>query len=484
MSLYSLDDPRLLDLYINGSWRPASDGARFDVTDPATGAFIASVASGSAEDGRSAIDAAAGALDSWASTAPRQRAEILRRAFEIMIEHRDELADLIVLESGKSWADAQGEITYAAEFFRWFAEEAVRAVGHVQTAPNGDKRILTVYQPIGVSVLITPWNFPAAMATRKMGPALAAGCTVVLKPASDTPLTALALAALMERAGVPAGVVNVLPSRRSGDVAEAMLLDPRTRKLSFTGSTEVGRGLLELAARNVVSCSMELGGNAPFVVFADADLDAAVEGAMVAKMRNGGESCIAANRFIVEQTVAGEFSRRLAEAMGALRVGPGQDRETQVGPMINERAAQDIDAMVQASIAAGAQVLVGGERPSGPGAFYPPTVLGGLRADDPILDIEIFGPVAPVVSFADEAEAVALANATPFGLAAYVYTSDLARALRVSERIDAGMVGVNRGFISDPAAPFGGVKQSGLGREGGHEGLLEFLEAKYIAVQW
>ena len=484
MALYSIEDPQQLDLYVDGAWTPASDGQRFDVIDPATGEVIASVANGSSDDASAAVDAAARALTTWSATAPRHRAEILRRAYELMIEHRDEIAALIVLESGKSQSDAQGEVTYAAEFFRWFAEEAVRAVGHVQTAPNGDKRILTVYQPIGVSVLITPWNFPAAMATRKMGPALAAGCTVVLKPASDTPLTALALAVVMERAGVPAGVVNVLPSRRSGAVAEAMLTDPRTRKLSFTGSTEVGRTLLELAARNVVSCSMELGGNAPFVVFADADLDSAVEGAMVAKMRNGGESCIAANRFIVEAPVAGEFSRRLAAEMAALRVGPGSDPATQVGPMINERAAADIAALVDSSVAAGAKVLVGGERPEGPGAFYPPTVLEGLSPDDPILDAEIFGPVAPVMTFASEDEAITLANATPFGLAAYVYTGDLARALRVSERIEAGMVGVNRGFISDPAAPFGGVKQSGLGREGGHEGLLEFLEAKYIAVDW
>ncbi len=401
-----------------------------------------------------------------------------------MIENRDELAALISLESGKAWSDAQGEVTYAAEFFRWFSEEAVRATGHVQTAPNGDKRILTVLQPVGVSVLITPWNFPAAMATRKMGPALAAGCPVVLKPASDTPLTALALAVLMERAGAPAGVVNVLPSRRSGAVAEAMLAQPATRKLSFTGSTEVGRTLLELAARNVVNCSMELGGNAPFIVFGDSDIDAAVEGAMVAKMRNGGESCIAANRFIVEDSVADDFSAKLALAMGAMKVGPGSDRASQVGPMINVRAVDDIASMVDSSVAAGATVLVGGARPEGPGAYYPPTVLSGLTSNDPILDVEIFGPVAPVVAFSGEDEAVALANATPFGLAAYVYTGDLGRALRVAERVDAGMVGVNRGFISDPAAPFGGVKQSGLGREGGHEGLLEFLEAKYIAVDW
>jgi succinate-semialdehyde dehydrogenase/glutarate-semialdehyde dehydrogenase len=482
--LYDLKDPAVSQLFIGGDWAPASDGATFDVTDPATGELIVTVASGSADDARRAVDAAEAARESWAATAPRARAEILRRAFELMNEHREELATLIVRESGKSWADAQGEVTYAAEFFRWFAEEAVRATGHVQTAPNGDKRILTVLQPVGVSVLITPWNFPAAMATRKIGPALAAGCPVVLKPASDTPLTALALGLLLRQAGVPDGVVNVMPSRRSGQVAEAMLTHPATRKLSFTGSTEVGRTLLELAARNVVNCSMELGGNAPFVVFADADIEAAVEGAMVAKMRNGGESCIAANRFIVEEPVAAAFSARLAEAMAALRVGPGLDQQTEVGPMINTRAVDDIAGMVDASIAHGATLLTGGERPTGTGAYYPPTVISGLRSDDPILDAEIFGPVAPVVSFSTEQDAIALANATPFGLAAYVYTGDLARALRVSERIDAGMVGVNRGFISDPAAPFGGVKQSGLGREGGHEGLLEFLEAKYIAVDW
>ncbi len=482
--LYDLSDPSRSQLFIGGTWMPASDGATFDVTDPATGDVIATVSSGSPDDAQAAVSAAADSAAAWAASAPRHRAEILRRAFDLMNEHRDELAALIVKESGKAWSDAQGEITYAAEFFRWFAEEAVRATGHVQTAPNGDKKILTILQPVGVAVLITPWNFPAAMATRKIGPALAAGCPVVLKPASDTPLTALALGLLLKEAGVPDGVVNVLPSRRSGAVAEAMLTHSATRKLSFTGSTEVGRTLLELAARNVVNCSMELGGNAPFIVFADADLDAAIDGAMVAKMRNGGESCIAANRFIVEESISDEFSRRLADSMAALRVGPGMDQQSQVGPMINDRAAADIAGMVDASVAHGAQLLTGGQRPDGPGAFYPPTVISNLKADDPILDIEIFGPVAPIVSFADESEAIALANATPFGLAAYVYTSDLGRALRVSERVDAGMVGVNRGFISDPAAPFGGVKQSGLGREGGHEGLLEFLEAKYIAVDW
>ena len=482
--LYDLGDLDHVNLHIGGKWVPASDGATFDVNDPSTGDLIAQVASGSAQDAVAAVDAAAAAAPAWAATAPRHRGEILRRAFELMLEHRDEIAELIVRESGKSWNDAQGEVTYAAEFFRWFSEEAVRATGHVQVAPNGDKKILTILQPVGVSVLITPWNFPAAMATRKMGPALAAGCTVVLKPASDTPLTALALAELMRLAGTPDGVVNVLPSRRSGIVAEAMLTHPATRKVSFTGSTEVGRGLLELAARNIINCSMELGGNAPFLVFADADLDAAIEGAMVAKMRNGGESCIAANRFIVEESVVEDFSRGLAAAMGALTVGPGLDRQMQVGPMINPRAAEDIACLVDASIAAGSTALIGGERHDGPGSYYPPTVLSGISADDPILDVEIFGPVAPVVAFTTEEEAIALANATPFGLAAYVYTGDLARALRVSERVHAGMVGVNRGFISDPAAPFGGVKQSGLGREGGHEGLLEFLEAKYIALDW
>ncbi|MFO7961760.1 MAG: NAD-dependent succinate-semialdehyde dehydrogenase [Nitriliruptoraceae bacterium] len=471
-------------LYIGGQWRDASDGARIEVMDPASDAVIADVASGTPEDGRSAVDAAAEAAADWAATAPRERGEILRRSYELMIEHRDELAELIVLEGGKSRRDAEGEVTYAAEFFRWFAEEAVRGTGHVQTAPGGDKRILTILQPMGVSILVTPWNFPAAMATRKIGPALAAGCTVVLKPASDTPLTALAIAHLMERAGTPAGVVNVVTSRRSGPIVSAMLEHPATRKLSFTGSTEVGRLLLKQAADSIIDCSMELGGNAPFIVFADADLDAAVEGAMVAKMRNAGESCIAANRFLVEASIAEEFASRLATQMSDLKVGPGTDPDNDVGPMINGPSCDEIAELVTASVSAGATVLTGGGRREGPGHFFEPTVLGGVTADAPILSEEIFGPVAPVVSFSSDDEAVTIANDTPYGLAAYVYTSDLGRALRIAERVDAGMVGVNRGFISDPAAPFGGVKQSGLGREGGHEGLLEFLEAKYIAVDW
>jgi succinate-semialdehyde dehydrogenase/glutarate-semialdehyde dehydrogenase len=471
------------DLYIGGKWLPSADGGRFEVRDPATDAMIVAVANGTVEDGIDGIRAAYDASPEWAATSPRDRAEILRRAFELMIEHRDDMAELIVRESGKSWSDASGEVTYAAEFFRWFSEEAVRATGSIQTAPGGDKKILVLLEPVGVSILVTPWNFPAAMATRKIGPALAAGCTVVLKPASDTPLTAMAIGALLAEAGVPPGVVNVIPSRNY-DMVGAMLDDPRTRKLSFTGSTHVGRILLERAARTIVNCSMELGGNGPFLVFGDADLDAAVEGAMAAKMRNAGESCIAANRFYVEASVVDEFGARLADAMATLRVGPGLDRENDVGPLINAAARDEIALLVGASVARGAKVLTGGRAPEGPGCYYEPTVLTNVDPSDAILDEEIFGPVAPVVSFETEAEVIEMANRTEYGLAAYVYTSDLARALRISEAIDTGMVGINRGFISDPAAPFGGTKQSGLGREGGHEGLMEFLEHKYLAIDW
>jgi succinate-semialdehyde dehydrogenase / glutarate-semialdehyde dehydrogenase len=472
------------DLSIGGSWAASSDGERFDVHDPATGEVLASVASGSADDATAAIAAADVAAAEWRETAPRERGEVLRRAFEAMIARREEIAEVIVRESGKAWADAVGEVTYAAEFYRWFSEEAVRAGGSLSTAPAGDKRILAIHQPVGVSVLVTPWNFPAAMATRKIGPALAAGCTVVLKPASDTPLTALLLAELMAEAGAPAGVVNVVPSRRSGASVGTMLADPRTRKVSFTGSTEVGRVLLEQAAQQILNCSMELGGNAPFVVFDDADVDAAVDGAMVAKMRNGGESCIAANRFLVHSAVADEFAGKLADRMAALRVGPGMDRASEVGPVINEAAREEIAGFVDNSVTGGARVLAGARIPSGPGWFYEPTVLAGVDRDDPLLAHEIFGPVAPVTSFTTDDEALELANATEFGLAAYVYSGDLARGLRAAEAIEAGVVGLNRGFLSDPAAPFGGMKQSGLGREGAHEGLLEFLETKYIAAAW
>ncbi|MEV4347393.1 NAD-dependent succinate-semialdehyde dehydrogenase [Actinoplanes sp. NPDC049596] len=472
------------ELFIGGKWVPSSTGDRFDVRDPATGEVIATVADGSEADAIAAVDAAAEAGPAWAATAPRVRGEALRRAWELMTERADDLAKLISLENGKALTDAKGEVTYAAEFFRWFAEEAVRGAGDFATAPSGANRILVTRQPVGVCVLVTPWNFPAAMATRKIGPALAAGCTVVLKPASDTPLTALAMAAILAEAGVPSGVVNVLPSRSSGKVVGKMLKDPRVRKLSFTGSTEVGRILLAQAADNVINTSMELGGNAPFLVFADADLDAALEGAMIAKMRNGGEACTAANRFYVEQSVAAAFSEKLAERMSALRVGPGTDENTQVGPLVNEDTVGKVDSLVKDALQGGATAATGGTRPDGPGYYYPPTVLTGVAPDAPILKEEIFGPVAPIVTFTDEAEAVRLANDTEFGLVAYVYTQDLARGLRVSEAIEAGMVGLNRGLVSDPAAPFGGVKQSGIGREGGHEGLLEYLESKYIAVNW
>ncbi len=472
------------DLYINGRWTPSSDAERFDVADPATGQTIASVASGSADDATAAVAAAYDAGKSWRQTAPRERGEILRRSFEAMIARRDEIAEVIVRESGKSWSDAIGEVNYAAEFFRWFSEEAVRMDGHVVTAPGGDKTIIARHQPVGVAVLVTPWNFPAAMATRKVGPALAAGCTVVLKPASDTPLTALLIAQLMEDAGVPAGVVNVVPSRRSGATVGTMLQDDRVRKLSFTGSTEVGRILLEQASTQVLNCSMELGGNAPFVVMGDADLDAAVEGAMVAKMRNGGESCIAANRFYVEHGVADEFARRLSDAMAALRLGPGMDRDADVGPLINEPAREEIAGWVADSVAAGSRVLTGASIPTREGWFYQPTVLSAVDRDDPLLDHEVFGPVAPVVAFSGEDEALELANDTEFGLAAYVYSGDLGRGLRLADGIESGVVGINRGFVSDPAAPFGGMKQSGLGREGSHAGLLEFVETKYIAASW
>jgi succinate-semialdehyde dehydrogenase/glutarate-semialdehyde dehydrogenase len=474
----------LTDLFVGGKAVPASDGGRFDVLDPATGQVVTTVADGTVDDALAAVSAAEDAAEQWAATSPRGRAEILRRAFELMTQQADELAALISLENGKALADARGEVAYAAEFFRWYAEEAVRASGTVLTAPSGANKILVLQQPVGICVLVTPWNFPAAMATRKIGPALAAGCTVVLKPASDTPLTALAMARVLDEAGVPPGVVNVLPARRSGAVVSAMLHDPRVRKLSFTGSTEVGRVLLKEAADHVVNSSMELGGNAPFLVFADADLDAALEGAMVAKMRNAGEACTAANRFYVECSVAEEFSRRLAGRMAALRVGPGSEEDTEVGPLVNEDSAAKVDELVRGAVHEGATAVVGGRRPDREGFYYEPTVLVGVLPGSAILGEEIFGPVAPVVSFEDEAEAVRLANATEYGLVSYVYTSDLARGLRVSEALESGMVGLNRGLVSDPAAPFGGVKQSGLGREGGHDGMLDYLESKYVAVQW
>lgn len=471
-------------LFIDGQWRDASDGRSLPVFDPSSEKLIAEVADASVQDGLDAVAAASRAAPAFARLPGRERAEMLRRCFELMMRDKEYLAELISYENGKSLADARGEVAYAAEFFRWFSEEAVRLNGQLGTAPGGANRILVQYQPIGVSVLITPWNFPAAMATRKMAPALAAGCTCVLKPASETPLTAFAMAALMAEAGVPAGVVNIVTTSEPGAVVDAMLADPRVRKLSFTGSTQVGRTLLRSAAGQVISCSMELGGNAPFVVFDDADIDAAIEGAMIAKMRNGGEACTAANRFYVQRGVYDSFATKLAARMGAIQVGSGLDAATGCGPLITPKAVNKVSELVDDAVARGARVLAGGTRPEGRGYFYMPTVLADVPRDAKLLGEEIFGPVAPLVVFDTEAEAIEMANNTEYGLVAYVYTQDMAKGLRVSEQIESGMVALNRGLVSDPAAPFGGVKQSGLGREGAHEGILEFSEAKYIATNW
>jgi succinate-semialdehyde dehydrogenase/glutarate-semialdehyde dehydrogenase len=470
-----------LDLLIGGKAVAASGGGTFEVIDPATGERIAEVADGTVEDAAAAVDAADAAAESWAATAPRQRAEILRKAFELMTSRADELAHLISLENGKALTDARGEVAYAAEFFRWYAEEAVRASGELTTAPSGANRIMVMRQPVGIAVLVTPWNFPAAMATRKIGPALAAGCTVVLKPASDTPLTALLMGKILDDAGVPAGVVNVLPSRRSGAVVSAMLHDPRVRKLSFTGSTEVGRVLLKEAADQVVNCSMELGGNAPFVVLEDADLEVAVAGAMAAKMRNGGEACTAANRFHVHESVAEPFTAAFTAAMEAVRVGPGFEADAQLGPLINAAAREKVERLVADAVDRGARVRTGGTSLPGPGFFYPPTVLDNVQRGSAMLAEEVFGPVAPIMTFATQEEAIELANDTEYGLVAFVFSRDLRRAMAVGEAIETGMVGLNRGIVSDPAAPCGGAKQSGLGREGGDHGLYEFLEPKYFA---
>jgi succinate-semialdehyde dehydrogenase/glutarate-semialdehyde dehydrogenase len=472
------------NLYIGGQWRKAAAGKTIDVLDPSTGKVITAIADASIEDAMEAVKAAYDAGPAWAATAPRKRSEVLRRCFELMIERKDMLAELISLENGKALADAHGEVAYAAEFFRWFSEEAVRLNGEISTAPSGANKILVQHQPIGVAVLVTPWNFPAAMATRKIAPALAAGCTCVLKPAAETPLTAYALAAIYEEAGVPAGVVNVITTEKSGAAVSKMLHDPRVRKLSFTGSTEVGRKLLHEAADTVISCSMELGGNAPFIVFDDADLDAAVEGAMIAKMRNGGEACTAANRFYVQEGIVDAFSKKLAERMGAMKVGPGYDKATQCGPLINQKAIDRIDGLVKDAESRGATVLTGGAPLDRDGFYFPPTVLRDVAEEAAITSEEIFGPIAALSTFKSEEQVIAAANRTEYGLISYVYTRDLARGLRISEKLESGMVGLNRGLVSDPAAPFGGVKQSGLGREGAHHGILEFCETKYISVSW
>ena len=472
------------ELYIGGAWRPASDGARLDVTDPATEATIASVASASVEDAMAAVEAAAAAGPAWAARKPRERGEILRKAHEIMLRESERLAKLMTLENGKSLTDSRAEVAYAAEFFRWNAEEAVRNIGQVSMAPSSGARIVVQHKPSGVAVLVTPWNFPAAMATRKIGPALAAGCTVVLKPASETPLTALALVPILEEAGVPPGVVNVIPSRRSGAVVGEMLKDLRVRVISFTGSTEVGRKLITAAAENVVKPVMELGGNAPFIVFDDADLDAAVEGAMIAKMRNMGEACTSANRLYVHEAVHDAFVEKFAARMNGLKLGNGLEDGVSVGPLVNAETRDKVTELVEDAVAKGAKVVTGGKASDGAGYFFPATVLTAVPDDARLLREEIFGPVAPIQTFRDEDEIVARANATEYGLVAYLFTRDLSRGLRVSERLEFGMVGLNRGLVSDPAAPFGGMKQSGLGREGGHEGLMDFLETQYVSVTW
>jgi succinate-semialdehyde dehydrogenase/glutarate-semialdehyde dehydrogenase len=470
------------ELYIAGRWRAASGGGTLSVEDPSTGESLVDVADAQVDDALAALSAAAEMQREWAATAPRERGEILRRAYEAIVAQTDELALLMTLEMGKALAESRAEIAYAAEFFRWFSEEAVRVHGRYMVNTTGQGRILTMRQPVGPCVFVTPWNFPMAMGTRKLAPAIAAGCTIVVKPAQQTPLSMLALAKILEQAGLPGGVLNVITAKHSGEVIAPLLKDPRTRKLSFTGSTEVGRSLIEQSAEQVLRVSMELGGNAPFLVFEDADLDAAIEGAMLAKMRNIGEACTSANRFHVHESLAAEFARRLAEKMGALKVGRGTEPDTDVGPLIDEAQRGKVEELVGDAVDRGAQTLIGGERLDGPGYFFAPTVLTGVTEESRVLREEIFGPVAPIATFSSEEQALAAANLTEYGLVAYVYTRDLARAFRVCEGIETGMVGLNQGVVSNAAAPFGGVKQSGFGREGGFEGIGEYLETKYVAL--
>ena len=471
-------------LLIGHSWRDSTSGARIEIVNPSTGETLTAVADCGVAEGIAAVDAASAAAADWAATPPRKRADILFACFHAMMAEQEWLAQLISLENGKALSDARGEVAYAAEFFRWYAEEAVRITGEMGIAPGGANRILVQYQPIGVALLITPWNFPAAMATRKIAPALAAGCTCILKPAEETPLTALAVAEILRRAGVPAGVINVINASDPGPVCSAILHDTRVRKLSFTGSTEVGRILLREAADTVVSASMELGGNAPFLVLDDADLDAAIEGAMVAKMRNAGEACTAANRFYVQRGIHDRFVEKLVARMGAMAVGAGCDPATQCGAMINQASIDKIERLVADAIAKGADVRLGGATLERAGFFYPPSVIANVQPGSAILEDEVFGPVAAIIPFDYIEDAIRLANATDYGLAAYVYSADLKNALQIAERIECGMVAVNRGLVSDAAAPFGGMKQSGLGREGSHHGLTEYCEIKYIAVSW
>jgi succinate-semialdehyde dehydrogenase/glutarate-semialdehyde dehydrogenase len=469
-------------LLINGEWRDASDGGTFDVLDPATGEGLATLASATSGDAIAALDAADAAQAAWARTAPRDRAEILRRAFDLVTERAEDFALLMTLEMGKPLAEARGEVTYGAEFLRWFSEETVRDYGRYLTTPEGKNKILVQHKPVGPCLLITPWNFPLAMATRKVAPAVAAGCTMVLKPANLTPLTSQLFAQTMLDAGLPPGVLNVVSTSNASGISSPLLSDSRLRKVSFTGSTPVGKRLMAAAARNVLRASMELGGNAPFIVFEDADLGAAVEGAMSAKMRNMGEACTAANRFLVHETVAAEFTRKFAAAMAALVTGRGTDPATNVGPLIDASARADVHNLVTAAVDAGAVVITGGAPVDGPGYFYQPTVLADVPNDAAILGQEIFGPIAPVTTFKTEEDAIRLANSSEYGLASYLYSRDFNRLLRVAEQIEFGMVGFNAGVISNAAAPFGGVKQSGLGREGGFEGIAEYTTTQYIGI--
>jgi succinate-semialdehyde dehydrogenase / glutarate-semialdehyde dehydrogenase len=471
------------DLWIGGGTQPAAGGRVLIVDDPSTGEPLAEVADASAADGLAALDSAVAAQAEWAATAPRARGEILRRAFELMTERADDLALLMTLEMGKPLAESRGEVTYAAEFFRWFSEEAVRIAGRWSTSPDGATRLMTMKRPVGPTLMITPWNFPLAMGTRKIGPAVAAGCTMVVKPAALTPLSMYALAAILREAGLPDGVLNVVTTSTSGEVMAPLIADPRVRKLTFTGSTAVGIRLVQQSAEQLLRVSMELGGNAPFLVMADADLDAAVDGAMLAKMRNMGEACTAANRFLVHESVAGDFAERMSARMSALRVGRGTEDGVQVGPLVDETSRAKVAELVQDAVDGGARVLTGGDRVGDRGWFYAPTVLSDVAPNAALLTEEIFGPVAPVTTFSSLDEAVEQANNTEYGLVAYAFTKDLSTALALAERLDTGMVGINQGVVSNPAAPFGGVKHSGFGREGGSEGIEEYLETRYVGIR-
>jgi succinate-semialdehyde dehydrogenase/glutarate-semialdehyde dehydrogenase len=483
----SADEKRVLDLvptglYINGVWRDASDGKTFDVFDPATGKLLKTIADASYQDGQDAMAAAHDTQKSWAATAPRVRAELLRAAFEKITAMSDDFAILMSLEMGKPFLEAKGEVAYGSEFLRWFSEEAVRVNGRYQTAPDGKNRLMVLKKPVGPALLITPWNFPLAMATRKIGPAIAAGCTSILKPAALTPLTSLLFAKVLHEVGGPAGVVNVIQTSRVSEVTGPIIKDSRLRKLSFTGSTPIGKMLIKDSADQVLRTSMELGGNAPFLVFEDADVDKAVEGAMQAKLRNMGEACTAANRFLIHESVADEFAQKLTARFAALKVARGVEEGTNIGPVIDEKSRNAIHALVTDATSKGAKILTGGVIPTGEGYFYPPTVLQGVAANSEILKNEIFGPVAPIVTFKTEDEAVAMANDTEYGLVAYAFTKDLNRGLRLAERLETGMFGLNTGLVSNPAGPFGGVKQSGLGREGSIEGIEEYLETVYVGI--